>query len=58
MAQAYTPGLMVSRGCRWRCRRQLPISGDVLVKLGDHVEAQDVVARTTMPGDAFPLNLS
>lgn len=58
MAQAYTPGLMVSRGCRWRCRRLLPISGDVLVKVGDRVKAQDVVARTFMPGDAVPLNLA
>lgn len=57
MAQAYTPGLLVSRGCRWRCRRVLPISGDVLVKLGDQVHAQDVVARTYMPGDAVPVNL-
>ena len=58
MAQAYTPGLMVSRGCRWRCRRLLPISGDVLVQMGDHVAAQDVVARTFMPGDAVPVNLA
>ena len=58
MAQAYTPGLMVTRGCRWRCRRLLPISGDVIVKVGDRVQAQDVVARTFMPGDAIPVNLA
>jgi hypothetical protein len=58
MAQAYTPGLMVSRGCRWRCRRLLPISGEVIVKLGDIVAARDVVARTFMPGDAIPVNLA
>jgi hypothetical protein len=58
MAQAYTPGLMVSRGCRWRCKRLLPIAGDVLVKAGDHVSSQDVVARTLMPGDAVPVNLA
>ena len=58
MAQAYTPGLMVSRGCRWRCRRLLPVSGDVLVQTGDRVQAQDVVARTFMPGDAVPVNLA
>ena len=58
MAQAYTPGLMISRGCRWRCRRLLPISGDVLVQPGDRVNAQDVVARTFMPGDAVPVNLA
>ncbi|WP_010586096.1 hypothetical protein [Schlesneria paludicola] len=58
MAQAYTPGLMVSRGCRWRCRRLLPIAGDVPVKVGDVVSSQDVVARTFMPGDAVPVNLA
>jgi hypothetical protein len=58
MAQAYTPGLMVSRGCRWKCRRVLPISGDVVVNEGDRVRAQDVVARTFMPGDAVPINLA
>lgn len=58
MAQAYTPGLLVSRGCRWRCRRLLPVSGDVLVHVGDSVDAQDVVARTFLPGDALPINLA
>ena len=58
MAQAYTPGLMVSRGCRWRCRRLLPLAGDVVVQLGDRVSAQDVVACTFLPGDAVPVNLA
>ncbi|HEY0985133.1 hypothetical protein [Schlesneria sp.] len=58
MAQAYTPGLLVSRGRHWRCRRVLPVPGDVVVKVGDHVNAQDVVARTFLPGDAMPLNLA
>lgn len=58
MAQAYTPGLMVSARCHWRSRRVLPISGDVLVSLGQHVDAKEVVARTFMPGDAVPINLS
>jgi len=58
MAQAYTPGLMVSRGRRWRCRRLLPVSGDVVVKVGDRVNAQDVVARTYLSGDAVPVNLA
>ncbi|WLD11226.1 hypothetical protein [Planctellipticum variicoloris] len=58
MAQAYTPGLMVSRGGVWRRRRLLPIAGEVLVRVGDRVEAQDVVARTLMPGDAVPVNLA
>jgi hypothetical protein len=39
-------------------RRILPIAGDVLVKLGDRVGAQDVVAQTLMPGDVVPVNLA
>ena len=58
MAQAYTPGLTVSRGGSWRRRRVLPIVGDVLVAAGQSVAARDVVARTMMPGDATPVNLA
>lgn len=58
MAQAYTPGLLVSRGCRWRSRRLLPVSGQVLVKVGDQVNSQEVVAHTFLPGDALPVNLA
>lgn len=58
MAQAYTPGLLVSRGCRWRCRRLLPVTGNVLVAVGDSVTAEQVVARTFLPGDAVPVNLA
>lgn len=58
MAQAYTPGLKVSSRLRHRVRRLLPISGDVLVKQGDRVNAEDVVAQTFMPGDVVPINLS
>ena len=58
MAHAYTPGLKVTRRIRHRARRVLPIAGDVLVKVGDTVSAQDVVAQTFMPGDVIPVNLS
>ncbi len=43
---------------RYRARRVLPIAGDVLVAVGDRVSAQDVVARTELPGDATPINLA
>jgi hypothetical protein len=39
-------------------RRLLPIPGDVLVKVGDEVGAEDVVAETFMPGDITPLNIA
>lgn len=55
MAKSYVPGLKVSRQTRWRVRRLLPIPGNVLVNVGDHVSASQVVARTEMPGDALPL---
>ncbi len=58
MAHAYTPGLKVSNRMRYRCRRILPIPGDVLVETGTTVEAQQVVAQTFMPGDITPLNMA
>lgn len=58
MPQAYSPGLLVSPGRTVRRRRILPITGEVLVAPGDHVTARQVVARTSMPGDVEPVNLS
>src|SRR5580704_5475386 len=54
----YTPGLKVVRQVRHRVRRVLPIAGDVLAKLGDRVDAEQIVAQTFMPGDVTPLNLA
>jgi hypothetical protein len=54
----YTPGLKVVRQVRHRVRRVLPIQGDVLVKMGDRVDAGQIVAQTFMPGDVTPLNLA
>lgn len=58
MAKAYTPGLKVVPHTRHHVRRQLPISGDVLVKKGDRVAARDVVAETRLPGDVTPINMA
>jgi len=58
MAKAYTPGLKITQRLTHRVRRVLPIAGEVIVKQGDRVDAQDVVAETFMPGDITPLNLS
>lgn len=58
MGQAYTPGLKVTNRMTHRVRRLLPIKGEVLVKQGDTVHAQDVVARTFMPGEIEPINLA
>lgn len=58
MAQAYTPGLKVTNRTMHRTRRVLPIPGEVLVNVGDTVDARDIVAQTFMPGDVHPLNMS
>jgi hypothetical protein len=58
MPQAYTPGLKVARRIVHRCRRVLPIAGDVLVEAGAHVAARDIVARTYMPGPITPVNVA
>ncbi|WP_166823830.1 hypothetical protein [Thalassoroseus pseudoceratinae] len=58
MSQAYTPGLKVTPRIRHQVRRILPLSGDVMVKKGDKVQARDVAAQTDMPGDIFPVNLA
>ncbi len=58
MATAYTPGITVAPRTTHRVRRQLPVAGDVLVKMGDTVNAQDVVAETFMPGDVTPVNVA
>src|SRR5262245_7835962 len=58
MAQAYTPGLKVARRTLHRCRRALPLAGDVLVRTGAHVAACDVVAQTFLPGPITPVNVA
>jgi len=58
MSTGYTPGLKVSAATRHRVRRLLPIPGEVVVQVGDMVQAQQVVAQTFMPGDIMPLNMA
>ncbi|HOP08012.1 MAG TPA: hypothetical protein PLF13_12055 [candidate division Zixibacteria bacterium] len=58
MAHAYTPGLKVTEQQLVEKRRILPLKGDVVVKVGDQVEPDDVVARTHLPGNVVPLNVA
>ena len=58
MAHAYTPGLRVTAGAVVRRERRLPLAGRVLVKVGDVVGPQDVVARTELPGIVQTMNLA
>ncbi len=50
MGSAYTPGLKVSARTTIEKMRRLPLKGDVLVKEGDVVTPDTVVARTELPG--------
>lgn len=58
MAKAYTPGLKVAARTLLTVRRSLPVPGEVLVKPGDRVEAETVVARTWTEGDIVPAHLA
>ncbi len=58
MGDAYTPGLTVTASTVVRKRRRLPLQGDVVVKVGDKVAANDVVARTLLPGKVYPVNVA
>jgi len=58
MAHSYTPGLKVIPKLKVPKRRILPIPGNVLVKVGDKVQAEDVVARTELPGRVHSVNVA
>ncbi|HDL59961.1 MAG TPA: hypothetical protein ENH14_00735, partial [candidate division WOR-3 bacterium] len=58
MAHAYTPGLKVTRATIVKKERRLPLPGNVLVKKGDRVKAEDIVARTELPGNVQPINVA
>ncbi len=55
MAHAYTPGLRVTERAKIAKVRRLPLKGQVVVKLGDVVTAETVVARTELPGNVQPV---
>jgi hypothetical protein len=50
LGSAYTPGLRVSARTTIDKLRRLPLKGTVLVKQGDRVTPDTVVARTELPG--------
>lgn len=58
MAHTYTPGLKVSQKFLVKKRRILPLKGEVLVKVGQLVGPEDVVARTQLPGPAELVNVA
>ncbi|RLI09065.1 hypothetical protein DRO24_00010 [Candidatus Bathyarchaeota archaeon] len=50
---AYTPGLKVKKGMRIRKTRLLPIDGEVTVKVGDKVNFETIVARSSILGKPY-----
>ena len=58
MAHAYTPGLRVAERTMLRKERRLPLPGEVLVTEGDAVSADQVVAKTDLPGNVQPINVA
>jgi hypothetical protein len=58
MAHAYTPGLKVTDRMLITKKRILPLKGEVVVKVGDKVEPDTVVARTHLPGNVEPVNVA
>lgn len=58
MGSSYSAGLTVTDSIILRKERILPLKGEVLVKKGDKVKAEEVVAQTLLPGKVVPLNLA
>jgi hypothetical protein len=56
MALAYTPGLKIKSSTTVKVQRRLPVLGEVLVKEGDIVSFDTIVARTTIPGEVIVEN--
>ncbi|OGC41912.1 hypothetical protein A2Y85_01090 [candidate division WOR-3 bacterium RBG_13_43_14] len=58
MTHAYTPGLKVLSHTVLIKDRRLPLPGDILVKQGEKVTAEQVVSRTKLPGNVQTLNIA
>jgi hypothetical protein len=58
VAHVYTPGLRVAERTLLRKERRLPLPGEVLVKDGQAVGADQVVAKTDLPGNVQPINVA
>lgn len=58
MGHAYTPGLKVTDKILITKNRILPLKGEVIVKKGDKVKPDDIVARTHLPGTVEPINVA
>ena len=57
MTHAYTPGLRLAEKLQIKKNRNLPLPGDVIVKKGDIVKSDAIVARTNLPGKVHSVNV-
>jgi hypothetical protein len=55
-AYAYTPGLKIKKNIIIRKLRRLPVSGKVLVKVGDDVDFSSPIAEAMIPGEPNVIN--
>lgn len=55
---AYTPGLKRAELCIIEKVRKLPVPGEVLVKVGEKVFPDTIIAKTTVPGKTTTLNVA
>lgn len=58
MAHAYTPGLKVTEATLVKKIRRLPLPGEILVRKGEKVEGDKIVAKTALPGKVSTVNVA
>ena len=58
MAHSYTPGIKVLKKTVFKKERILPLKGEVLVKDGDLLNPDTIVASTNLPGNVQMLKVS
>jgi len=58
MAHSYTPGLKVLNHSKVKKNRRLPIKGKVCKSLGEIVEANEIVAKTNLPGNVHMVKVA
>ncbi|MGM9999014.1 MAG: hypothetical protein ACI38Q_06435 [Candidatus Bruticola sp.] len=58
MSSAYVPGLKVTDQIELKIERRLPLKGNVIVKKGDKVHWNTVVANTFLPGSVEIVNVA
>ena len=58
MSRSYTPGLKILSRTKIIKRRQLPMKGNVHLKIGDIVKSDEIVASTELPGNVQMINVA